>query len=403
MTWLRIRGAQVVVPGVRVEAADVLVAGGRIAAIGRGAAEHPAAVEVDAGGRLLTPGLVEIHAHGIEQRFFEHGADDLRQALGRLPSYGVTTVFPTVVPRLDRCWLEQLDGCAEVLAGSEGAAAPGLHLEGPFVAIPGAGCQPMAPDLGLLNELLAACRGRVAIMSLSPELPGIIPIVQRLVERGVRVFLTHTRADTRQTLAAVDAGARHATHFYDVFPPPPERDAGVRPAGAVEACLADPRVTLDLIADGVHAEPVVLKMAVAAKGADGVAVITDGTIGAGLPPGIHDTPWGYHVRVAPGRGARVADPGHPLFGSLAGSALTLNAAVANLHAWMDLPSQQLWAMATANPARIAGLDRIAAMAMGDRADLVLWNADFTPHAVWIGGEPWPIQPIAAPSADGGIS
>ena len=94
---------------------------------------------------------------------------------------------------------------------------PGLHLEGPFMAVGGAACPTLPGDLGLLEEMLAACAGRLAVMSVSPDAPGIIPVIRRLRERGVVVFLTHTRANAEDTEAALEAGAVHATHFYDVF------------------------------------------------------------------------------------------------------------------------------------------------------------------------------------------
>ena len=132
-----------------------------------------------------------------------------------------------------------------------------------------------------------------------------------------------------QTEAAIEAGARHATHFYDVFPVPEETDAGVRPVGAVEAILADSRVSVDFICDGVHVHPAAIRAAVAAKGWEKVMLITDSNIGAGLPPGEHDTPWGYRVRVAPGDAAR-----HATKGFLAGSALTMDVGMKNLLRWL---------------------------------------------------------------------
>jgi N-acetylglucosamine-6-phosphate deacetylase len=253
------------------------------------------------------------------------------------------------------------------------------------MAVPGAACEVIPGDIGFMNELVDACAGRVAAMSLSPDTPDIIPVIERLVELGIRPFVSHTRADVAQTRAAIGAGARHATHFYDVFPPLPERDAGVRPAGVVEVFLADPETTVDFIADGCHVDPVVIQMAVRAKGFRGVALITDSNIGAGLPPGEYPTPWGYPVQVRPGDGARVADPRHERYGTLAGSALTMNAGIANLLRWLDLPPEEVWAMGTLNPARILGLNK-GRLAPGADADLVLWNDDLSPAGTWAAGQ-----------------
>jgi N-acetylglucosamine-6-phosphate deacetylase len=117
-----------------------------------------------------------------------------------------------------------------------------------------------------------------------------------------------------------------------------------------------------------------------------VVLITDSSIGAGLPAGTYPTPWGFSVRVVPGQGARIADSQHSDSGALAASALTLNAAVGNVLRWLDLPAEQVWAMATANPARVAGLTDRGRIEVGTRADLVLWNESLTPARVWVAGQ-----------------
>jgi len=316
----------------------------------------------------------------------EYVVDALRAGAALLPAFGATCAYPTLVPReIGPALLDRLAALAAALPHLPSARLPGLHLEGPFMALPGAGCATLPGDVALLDDLLAACAGRLAIMSISPDTPGILPVIARLRERGVVPFITHTRADAEQTAAAIAAGAVHATHFYDVFHVPPETEPGARPVGAVEAILADPRASVDFIADGVHVHPMAIRAAVAAKGFSHVMLITDANVGAGLPEGVYDTPWGYPVRVAPGKGARVAE-GHPLAGVLAGSALTMNEGVKNLLAWLPLPPAQVWAMATSNPARLLRLSRQGVIAEGAHADLVLWNADLTPAITWIGGE-----------------
>ena len=220
-------------------------------------------------------------------------------------------------------------------------------------------------------------------MSLSPEQSDILPVIQRLCEQNIVPFITHTRASVEQTEAAIEAGARHATHFYDVFPVPEEKDAGARPVGAVEALLADPRASVDFICDGVHVHPTAIRAAVAAKGWKNVMLITDSNIGSGLPAGEYDTPWGYRVRVAPGEAAR-----HATKGFLAGSALTMNVGMQNLLRWLApaLTPEQIWAMGTLNPARLLGLKHKGRIAPGADADLVLWDEQLNAVRTWVGGE-----------------
>jgi N-acetylglucosamine-6-phosphate deacetylase len=252
----------------------------------------------------------------------------------------------------------------------------------------GAGAKTLHGDLGLLDELLAAAKGKVAAMSISPETPNILPLIERLCSRGVVPFITHTAANVDQTQAAIDAGARHATHFYDVFPAPQETDPGVRKAGALEAILADPRCTVDFIADGVHVHPTAVKAVLAAKGWQRVMLITDSNVGAGLPPGTYESPVGGTLRIAPGDAARMHQPGSPLHGGLAGSVLTMNRGISNLLAWFDLPEEQVWAMGSSNVARLLGLSNKGTLRVGADADLVLWDqaaGQFSPVRTWVAG------------------
>jgi N-acetylglucosamine-6-phosphate deacetylase len=361
-------------PGKGVIAAWLQVRDGKIAAFGAAGDEPDDASErIDGDGRLLTPGLIDVHTHGIERFAYEAGPEQLLAASQRLGQFGVTCVLPTLYRCMTRPNLERLEQLATAISSVKDVCIPGLHLEGPFLGLPGAGAETIPGDLYMLDELLSAAAGRVVAMSISPEVPDILQVIERLRERGIVPFITHTQATAEQTEAAIDAGARHATHFYDVFPQPKESDPGVRPAGAVEAILADPRCTIDFIADGVHVHRTVVKMAVAAKGWQGVLLATDSNVGAGLPPGKYDTPVGGTIQIAPGDAARIHAPGSPLHGLLAGSALTMDRGMANLLEWLDLPEEHVWAIGSRNPAKLLGLVGKGTLALGADADLVLWD------------------------------
>ena len=376
-----VRNAKIVQPGHRIQMGDMLVRDGRIAALGIVSLDDAAGLPVvEASGRLLTLGLIDVHTHGVMHSLYETGAAGLRDATRELGRFGVTTVLPTIIPHPTEETFRRLAEIAEALSSVNDVNLPGVHLEGPFMAVGGAACPTLPGDLALLEKLLTALSGRVAAMSVSPDAPNIIPVIRRLRSLNIPVFLTHTRATVAQTDAALDAGATHATHFYDVFYSPAESEPGVRPVGAVEAILADPRASVDFIADGVHVHPTAIRAAVAAKSWRGVILITDSNIGAGLPAGVYDTPWGYRVKVSPGDAAR-----HETKNFLAGSALTMDRGMANLLSWLTLPAEQIWAMGTLNPARLLGLERKGRIETGADADLVLWEADLTPAYTWVNG------------------
>lgn len=380
---LHISNARVVRPGVSADSGSVLISDGKISAINEAA---PHGVEsLDAGGSFLTPGLIDLHTHGIGHIHYEGPPENLAAAAGILPRFGTTSVLPTIVRLMDKTSHEHLRKVAEAMEAVVGMRFPGFHLEGPFLALPGAGCQCVPGDVQLLEDILDACRHRVTAMSVSPDTPNILPVIERLVEHQIVPFLTHTRATVEQTIRAIDAGAVHATHFYDVFPIPEESDPGVRPCGAVETLLADPRCSVDFIADGVHVHPMAIRCALAAKGFRGVMLITDSNIGAGLPEGIHPTNGGYSVRVRPGDAARIVDEGHPKQGALAGSALTMDEGIRNLMKWLPLPPEQIWAMATSNPADLIGAKTLGRIEPGSAADLVLWDENLRPRATWVAG------------------
>ena len=385
---LSIENAAVVCGEKIVVGGGVDIENGRIVAVrGPGeAAARPADAVVDAQGACLAPGFIDLHIHGLHEHLVDNGPEHLAAMAALLPRYGVTGWLPTVSPRPRGEDARFLQTLAQTRA--PGATVLGFHLEGPFLALMGA-LPPEAlggPDPARVEALKAAAAPYPAVFSVSPELPGIADLVPLMHREGAPVFVTHTRASVRETQIAIEAGVRHATHFYDVFPVPPETDGGVRPCGVVEAVLADPRVTVDFILDGVHVDPVAVQMALQCKGPHGVCLVTDAMVGAGSPPGRH---WfgGEEVEfAAPGAPARKTENAKRP-GGLAGSGLTLNIAVRNAVRLAGVSLPQAVRMASGNPARVLGLEGTHGMiAVGRSADLVLLDDDFNVVQTWISGE-----------------
>ena len=341
---------------------------------------------IDAAGGYLAPGLIDLHFHGVHRLRLDNGPDDLAGICEILPRYGVTGFLPCICPLPKGEDAAFLAAMARV--ESAGTEILGFHLEGPFLTLTGALPREAlgTNDPERVKALIDAALPYRAIFSVAPDLDGILDLLPLMAEGGTPVFMTHTAADVAQTQAAIDAGVRHATHFYDVFPVPPESEPGVRPCGAVEAALADPRVSVDFILDGVHVDPVAVRMALQCKGPDRVCLITDANIGSGLPPGRYGAWGGEEVEFAcPGGPARLTETSH-FPGALAGSGLTLDRAVRNAIEMLDIDLPQAVRMASANPAQVLGLhDRKGQVAQGFDADLVLLDRELQVQQTWIAG------------------
>jgi len=399
VSGLLIRNARLVQPdGIRT-GLDVLCRDGKIVrvAAGRPADARDAEV-VDAGGAYLGPGLIDLHIHGCRQWLIDRGAEDLSAVAEALPQYGVTGFLPTVgplPPGQDARFLAAL-----AAARPRGAQILGFHLEGPFLALTGA-LPPEAlgrADAERAKALIDAARPHRAIFSISPDFEDIERLLPVMTAGGVPAFITHTRATVAQTRRAIELGARHATHFYDVFPAPPETEPGVRPCGAVEAVLADERVSVDFILDGVHVDPAAVRLALKCKGPDRVCLITDANVGAGLPPGRHCLADGEEIafarRGAPARLTRRSR----LPGALAGSGLTMDQAVRNAVKMLGLDVPTAVRLAGLNPARVLGLEKSKGrIAPGYDADLVLLDEELHVLRTWVGGE---TRYLARPPAEG---
>jgi N-acetylglucosamine-6-phosphate deacetylase len=385
---LLISNVRVALPDRITGAVAVAVSGGSIERVAEAGCfrDCAPAQTCDGQGRVLAPGFIDLHFHGCREFLADDGPEALAGLCRTLPEYGVTGFLPTLCPRPageDAAYLRSLS-----VRRYGGAGLLAFHLEGPFLTLTGA----MPPeslgraDPDRVRRLQEAAGAYGAIFSIAPEFAGIESLLPLMTAQRRPAFITHTRADVAQTRRAIDLGARHATHFYDVFPIPAERDPGVRPCGAVEAVLADPRTTVDFILDGEHVEAVAVELALRCKGDGGVCLITDANIGAGLSPGRYR--FGRHeleFRYAGGPARMPHSSSGP--GILAGSGLTMNRAVANAVRMLGLSLHQAVRMASTNPAAVLSLQgKKGIVAAGADADLVLLEEDLSVCRTWVAGQ-----------------
>jgi N-acetylglucosamine-6-phosphate deacetylase len=355
-------GGRAVLPGGISGPVEVEVAGAHISAVRPVASRR-------AGDLTLVPGFVDLQVNGIDDVDVAAAEGDGWDVLDqRLAAQGVTTWLPTLVSdRLDR-YPPRL---ARIAAAARRPGPPrpelaGVHLEGPFLG--GRRGAHRADRLAAVDRAwLAGLDPIVRLVTLSPELPEALEAVTELVSRGVVVALGHTAATPDEVRAAAGAGATLVTHAFNATGPVAGRDPG--PLGAA---LVDDRLAVSLIADRVHVDPVNLALAVRAKGPDGVVLVTDAVA--------------WRSAWAREQGIELVD-GAPRLpdGTLAGSALTMDAAVRNLTVVAGLEGA-VRAAAT-RPARLLGLTDRGELRPGSRADVVALDRDLGVAQVWVGGVP----------------
>jgi len=353
-----------------VERPLLLVEGDTIAEISsRTARAVPAAAKLtDFGDAILVPGFLDIHIHGgAGHDVMNHDPAGLAAMERLLRSHGVTGYFPTTVtaPLDQTC--SALDRLARAIehAGQDrvhsGACPLGIHLEGPFISHLRRGVHPsgdlLRPTVEIFDRFWQAAGGHIRMMTIAPELDGAIEVIAEAARRGVCVSLGHSNADLDAARAGIAAGARHCTHGFNAMRPLDHREPGI-----IGAMLTDPRLSADLIADGIHLDPCIVKLFLTAKGPDLSVLITDATSATGMPDGRYRL-GSFEVEVKDGR--CMAD------GKLAGSVLTMDRAMRNVVQFAGWDLQQAVRLASLNPARAAGLDGRGKLAAGCKADIVV--------------------------------
>jgi N-acetylglucosamine-6-phosphate deacetylase len=351
---------------------------------------------LDFGNGIIAPGYLDLHIHGSSGYDVMDERTEALPAIERLLArHGVTAYFPTTVTAPIDTTLRALERLADAIENTEeeylplskanpsqttpglaGRARPvGIHLEGPFISHARRGVHPadnlLPPKVETFERFWQAARGRIRMLTIAPELDGALELIASAAARGVCVSVGHSDADFTTTERAIDAGARHATHTFNAMRPLDHRSPGI--LGAV---LSDSRLSADIIADGVHVDPSIVKLFARAKGLDQTLLITDGIAATGMPDGRYRLGL-IDVDV---KGGRCVSEGR-----LAGSVLTMDRAVRNLMHFAEWDLPQAVSAASRNPARIAGCENKGALAAGADADFIVLDGEGNVLRTFVGG------------------
>ena len=358
---MRIRNANIYTEEHRFVRGDAAVENGRfVSCTGDPAGEEAV---VDAEGMYLIPGLVDIHFHGCKGADM---CDGTKEALDVITSYeasvGVTSVCPATmtIPKDELLEVMKNAGSYEYSGGSH---LVGINMEGPFISPAKKGAQAaeniMHCDYEYFSQLQKAANGLIKLVDIAPEEPGAMEFIDR-AKGEVVISLAHTASDYDTAREAIERGASHATHLYNAMPPLNHREPGV--IGAVrdsEKCHPE------LICDGVHIHPSVIRATFAMFGADRMILISDSMRATGMPDGQY-TLGGLDVKVVGNHATLVSD------GALAGSVTNLADCLRTVVKKMEIPLETAIACATINPAKSLGIeDTYGSIAPGKKANIVL--------------------------------
>lgn len=377
----------VAAPGGLLDDGYVVVEAGQVQDVGRGMPPAGHLPVVDLGDVLVVPGFIDVHVHGgggyeVNRPTREEVRDSVLRMAEFHARHGTTGLVATTVSDSPEALRTAVEGVADVAlpgpAGGTGAQVLGSHLEGPWLARSRAGAQyPGAlrpPSVDEFDELVEKGRGTVRIITIAPELEGALEVVRAARAAGVVASIGHTDADNEAAGAAFEAGARHATHLFNAMAPIHHR----RP-GPVAAALADKRVFLEIIADGVHIHPALISL-VATLAPDRLVLVTDAIGATGTEPGLH--------RLGPLE-VIVRDNKAVLAGqeqTVAGSVLTMDRAVALAVQVAGVPLGVALAAATLHPAQVLGHRSKGSLAPGCDADIVVLTTELSVLGTIVGGK-----------------
>ena len=336
---------------------------------------------ISAHGCYVIPGLTDLHFHGcVGEDFSDATPDGLQKMADYELSRGITQICPAGMT-LGEDQLTKIcqNAAAHRAKNAGGAELVGLHLEGPFLSMAKKGAQNAAyihdPDAAMLHRLQEAAGGLVKLVTLAPEQPNSLEFIQSARQDGVTVSLGHTTADYDTASAAYKAGARQATHLFNAMPPFTHRAPGV-----VGAAFDYPEVKVELICDGVHIHPAVVRAVFKLFGSDRVILISDSLRATGMPDGRY--PFGGQEIEVHGNRATMADDPNTLAGSVSDLMACLKTAVS-----FGIPLADAVTAAAVNPAKVLGIyNRLGSLDIGKEANAAILDEHLDLKAVLYHGE-----------------
>jgi N-acetylglucosamine-6-phosphate deacetylase len=370
--------ARLILPdGIR-DGLEVVVEDGKIAEIREASSTAGA---TDLRGNYLAPGFIDLHIHGgLGRDTMEATPEAFRAICDYHASGGTTSLLLTTVTAPVADIVDVLK--AVRTARGDLRQVAGVHVEGPFISKTKAGAQRAEfirdPDTQLVDQLLPFA-DVIKIMTVAPELPGALALIDRLRLHKIIVSGGHSDATDVEARAAAEYGMRHVTHTFNAMSSA-RRHGIYRDAGLLEFALSEPDILCELIADGHHVAPTLMKMLYRAKGPRGICLVTDATAGAGLPAGTEFTLSGRRCVVGDGV-CLLSDRS-----ALAGSASRMIDLVQVMVNQVGVPLHEAVAMATANPARALGLSAKGRLKVGADADFVILSRDLEVRRTLIAGE-----------------
>jgi len=378
-----IRSGLIITPFRRIENGIILIEKGEIKAVGEERRiEIPSEARViDARGKTVVPGFIDIHGHGGGGNDTLDGTYEAIKNIAKFKAKNGTTGFlPTTVTAPQDKLLNSVRAVRDAIErGTGGAEVLGIHLEGPYLNVEKKGAQNeqyvRKPSLEELDEIIGASGGSVKIVTLAPEIEGSIEFIKGVCQRGIVASAGHTDATYEEVVSAVKAGLNHVCHTYNAM-----RGLHQREPGTLGAALTIEGLTNEIVSDGIHVHPAAMELLIKCKGVDKVILVTDAVVGAGMSEGEYEL-GGKTIIIKKERheyeliGRRIViEDGLSRFpdGTIAGSVLTMNSAVRNIANFVGLPLQDAVRMATVNPARRIGVyGRKGSLEAGKDADIAV--------------------------------